>query len=164
MANGNRAQQRDWHKLSAGENAIEIVHVDGDQFQIRSLLCQIVQTAFEFSHLTVRRATTFGKDDERIHVSDFSHHDIDRALMHFDLLSVDQDGIEGLGQKSAKRRRSPIVLSRNRPRELPESLRETRPEHNRIQMAGVVREVDSLSRVRFGANPSHREAAHQFGS
>jgi hypothetical protein len=71
--------------------------------------------------------------------------------MDLDLFSIDQDGVEGPGKKPSKWGVPPVILSRDGSSYLPKFLWQTGPQNDRIQMAGMVRKVNALPRIGFGA-------------
>lgn len=81
-------------RLTARQNSIHVVHVDGHQLEVRPLFGKIIESALEFAHFPVDSSTSLREDDQRIDVFNLPDHEFDRALMNFDLLPVDQHGIE----------------------------------------------------------------------
>jgi hypothetical protein len=47
----------------------------------------------------------------------------------------------------------------NRPRAASDYIRQSRPDHDCIQIAGVVREIDPLLQFRLGADPARTNAS-----
>lgn len=152
---GNRAQQRDRHEFTSRKDPIHVIHVDGNKFQVWSFFGEVIKSTFELSHFAVDGAASFGEHDQRVGVSDFTEHQFDGALVDLDLLAIDQNGVERLGQETSQRGLSPVVLGSNRPSQLPQTTRESRPEDDRVKVAGVVGEIDPLAGVRFGSDPAH---------
>ncbi len=84
-------KQRHRHILTARQNAIQVVHVDGNQFEIGTLLGDVIQAAFELAHDAIFSPAAFWENDQRLgfRVPSREHH-FDRALMDLDFTSVDQ--------------------------------------------------------------------------
>src|SRR5262245_6984300 len=64
--NGNATQQRNREKLASRQDAVHIVEINRYQFQVRTLLTQIVQATLEFPHLFVRVSRSLRENDDRI--------------------------------------------------------------------------------------------------
>ena len=159
----DRAQQWNGHVFASGEDSVHVVHVDWDEFEIGSFFGYVVQSAFEFTHFAVDRAAPFWEDDQGVGVPYFTQHQFDGALVDFDLFSVDEDRVEGLGKKPAKRGLPPVVLSGHRAGQLAKASRERSPENDRIEVAGVIGKVDALAGIGFGPDPADRETAEKLG-
>lgn len=93
----DRAKQWNGHEFASWEDSVHVVHVDWDEFEIGSFFGYVVQSAFEFTHFAVDRAASFWKDDQGVGGPYFAKHQLDGALVDFDLFSVDEDRVEGLG-------------------------------------------------------------------
>ena len=159
----DRAKQWNGHVFASWEDSVHVVHVDWDEFEIGSFFGYVVQSAFEFTHFAVDRAAPFWEDDQGVGVPYFTQHQFDGALVDFDLFSVDEDRVEGLGKKPAKRGLPPVVFSGHRAGQLAKASRECSPENDCIEVAGVIGKVNALAGIGFGPDPADREAADKLG-
>ncbi len=75
--------------------------------------------------------------------------------MHFDFRAVDQNGVEQLvGDVAADPAGVPVVLGAHRAGQRPDVLRQGRPEHNGVQVAGMIGEVYPLAGIRLRLDPA----------
>ncbi len=97
-------------------------------------------------------------------MADLADHQIDRALMHLDLFAIDQDRVEQpVGEVAAHRPLGPVILGGHRPGDHPHRLRQRRPDHDRVQVAGVVGEIDPLAGIGLRIDPAHAGSAQDAG-
>src|SRR5204862_4981814 len=105
---------------------------------------KIIQTRLKLLQVLARTATPFGKYDQRVRAADLADHQIDRALMDLDFLAVDQNRIKTFCDVSPHGPLRPIVLRRHRPSQVANLTRQARPEHESVEMTGMVGEIDPL--------------------
>ena len=161
--NGDAAQQRNGQDFTPRQDPIDVVDVDRNQFQIRALLGHVIEPAFELTHFVIAgRSASFGKHDQRIDSPHLLQHDVDWAFVNFDFLAIDQQGIEGFGNVGLQPTGRPIVFGGHRPSDPSQLARQSGPQHDGVEVAGVVGEVNALASVGLTINPTHRESAEEL--
>ena len=84
--------------------------------------------------------------------------------MHLDVGAVDQQGVERAGQVTPQRTPSPNSPWRPPVASVTAPGGQRRPEHDRVEMAGMVGKVDPLARVGLAIDPAHAGPAKQSGN
>jgi hypothetical protein len=95
--------------------------------------------------------------------ADLAEHEVDRALVDFDLGAIDQHRIERLGQITADGAADPVVLGRHRASEPANPRGQGRPDEDHVEVAGVIGEVDPLTGVGLRFDPAHAGPADGAG-
>ncbi len=161
---GQPADEGHRQKLSFRQNAIEILHVRGNQLHARLLPAEIVETAFKRRHLVTRSARAFGKDDERVTIFHAGGDAIDGfTRLRFDAaVSVaprNEERVEDADGNGAAKPVVPVIFRRNRPRDRAKFARQRRPEHDEVEMTGVIGEKNALLRAGQAIAPRYLHAA-----
>ena len=150
------------YEFAPRQNSIHVVHVYGEQLDVRPFFGEVVKPTLEFPHFSVDRSTSFREDYQGVCISDFTEHQFHWALMDFDLFAIDQYGVKRSCQKPSERALSPIILSRDRTCESSEFGWECSPKDDRIKVTSVVCEINPLACFWFGTNPSNGKTTDQL--
>ena len=165
------AEQRHRQHLALGQNAIEIVHQHRHQFGVGTLLREMIQAALEWLRVGTGETPAFRENDDRTLVAHRFENLRDGIVMRRRFLTLDENRVKNLlrdVQPDFARR--PVIPRRHRSRQRAHFRREHRPENQRVEIARVVREINSLPRVRCAASPTairtadqSRERRHKIG-
>ncbi len=97
-------------------------------------------------------------------VADFSEHEVDGALVDFDLLAVDEHGVEDFVQMATDKASVPVIFGGDRSGESADFGGEGGPDEDDVEVAGVVGEIDTLTGIGLGVDPAHADAADESGN
>ena len=106
-------------------------------------------------------ARPFRKNDHRIFVAEPVDENVDRIGRARCRVALDENGIEHVQRKVTLQPFAPVILRRDRPRDRAQLRRQGRPDEDEVEMAGVIREVDALLRMRSEAGAAHAAAGEK---
>jgi hypothetical protein len=159
------AQQRNGQQMTFGQDAVEVLQIDWDQFGLRDFLRKVIKPGPEFTHAAIETARAFREDDERMTFTHGYGHLLDRIVLPGDRFPRDEQGIEDAhGNAASQRCFAPVVARGDRPGFLPDSIRQGRPERGKVEVTSMIGEIDSESVLgRLGADPHGIGSRDKFG-
>src|SRR5688572_5909000 len=146
-------------KLSFGENAAEVFEKHRSQRDVRALLGDVIDAAFEGTGLGTGRAAAFGKDDNGGASVEGFNDGRNGIGAGGDIFAFDEEGVENAhGRETANGAGIPVILRGDGAGALADWAGEGSPEDSGVEVAGVVGEVNSGLSGRFAGHPGGARA------
>ena len=82
--------------------------------------------------------------------------------MDLDFFAIDEQRVERFRDVGFDPATSPIVFCRDRTSDAAKLTRERRPQHDRVEVAGMVCKVDTLARIWLAIDPPYGKAAEEL--
>ena len=153
-------EDRHWEELAFGQDAIEILEKDGDKFDVGAGRGETVKAAFEFADFGAEISFAFGENDDRTFRAHGAEDLRNGVVGDGDFFAFDEECVEYVaGEIAAEGVASPVIVRGDGTGDFADGGGEAGPEDERVEIAGVISEIDALPGFGSAADPMRAAGA-----